>query len=124
MTDQNARTILVIEDEKDILATLQEFLELEGYHVEVAKNGLEALDLIHTRGEPPDLILLDMRMPVLNGWQFAAALRDRYGCAPPILVMSAAPDTAARAAEIGATAWVSKPFGLDELAEKIKTYAA
>lgn len=123
MTLQKAPTIMVIEDDRDILSTLEDFLEGEGYRVQAVTNGLEALEALEARGELPSLILLDMRMPVLNGWQFAAAFRDKYGVAAPILVMSAAPDTRQRAQEIGATAWVSKPFELSVLLEKVRAYA-
>lgn len=122
MTLQNARTIMVIEDDRDILSTLGEFLEGEGYQVQVAANGLEALEAIMARGVLPALILLDMRMPVLDGWQFAAVFRERYGRASPIVVMSAAPDAARRAQEVSAVGWVSKPFQLTTLLETIRAH--
>jgi CheY-like chemotaxis protein len=117
---QSAQTIMVIEDDEDILSTLQTFLEGEGYRVQAAANGREALEAIEVRGQLPTLILLDMRMPVLNGWQFAAAFREQYGGAAPIVVMSAAADTAQRAREIGASGWLSKPFELSALLEILR----
>ncbi len=111
---------MVIEDDEDISSTLQAFLEGEGYRVQVAQNGLEALEAIAASGRLPTMILLDMRMPVLDGWQFAAAFRERYGSASPIFVMSAAPDAAQRAKEIDATGWVSKPFNLSDLLAKVE----
>jgi CheY-like chemotaxis protein len=120
MTVQNARTIMVIEDDEDILSTLESFLEGEGYRVQAAANGREALEAIKAGGQLPTLILLDMRMPVLDGWQFAAAFREQYGGAAPIVVMSAAADTAQRAQQIGATGWLSKPFELSALLEVLR----
>jgi CheY-like chemotaxis protein len=124
MTPQNDPTIMVIEDDQDILSTLETFLESEGYRVQAAANGREALDAINARGQLPALILLDMRMPVLDGWQFAAAFREQYGRAAPIVVMSAAADTAQRAKEIGATGWLSKPFTLSALLEILRVTSA
>lgn len=104
--------VLVVDDEADIRATVSAMLEIEGYDVEEAANGADALHAIEARA--PDLILLDMRMPVLDGWAFASELRRR-GHRTPIVVMTAARDAARWAAEIAATAFVAKPFGLDDL---------
>ncbi len=114
---------MVVEDDTDILATLEVILEDEGYEVLAATNGLEALDAIKARGELPSLILLDMRMPVMDGWRFATALRKRYRSVSPLIVMSAAPDTEQRAEEIRATGWLSKPFDVNELLKKIREHA-
>jgi CheY-like chemotaxis protein len=104
--------VLVVDDEADIRATVSAMLEIEGYDVDEAANGADALHAIEAR--PPDLILLDMRMPVLDGWAFASELRRR-GHRTPIVVMTAARDAARWAADIAATAFVAKPFGLDDL---------
>jgi CheY-like chemotaxis protein len=119
----NTPTIMVIEDDQDILSTLESFLEGEGYRVQAAANGHEALEAIKVSGQLPALILLDMRMPVLDGWQFAAAFREQYGGAAPLVVMSAAADTAQRAQEIGASGWLSKPFHLSALIEILRTFS-
>ena len=68
--------VLVVDDEADIRATVSAMLEIEGYDVDEAANGADAL---HARrgARRPDLILLDMRMPVLDGWGFASELRRR-----------------------------------------------
>ncbi len=104
--------VLVVDDEPDIRATVSAMLEIEGYAVEEAMHGAAALELIET--DPPDIILLDMRMPVLDGWGFAEQMRVR-GHAIPIVVMTAARDAARWAAEIAATAFIAKPFGYDDL---------
>jgi len=104
--------VLVVDDEADIRATVTAMLEIEGYDVDEAANGADALHAIEEHA--PDLILLDMRMPILDGWGFASELRRR-GHRTPIVVMTAARDAARWASEIAASAFVAKPFGLDDL---------
>jgi PleD family two-component response regulator len=79
--------ILVVDDDVAIREIVVEILELEGYPVEQAANGREALQ--HILNHPPSLILLDMRMPILDGWGVARALEQR-GLRFPIVVMTAA----------------------------------
>jgi CheY-like chemotaxis protein len=104
--------VLIVDDEPDIRATVSAMLEIEGYDVDEAANGADALHAIER--QPPDVILLDMRMPVLDGWGFARELRRR-GHEMPIVVMTAARDAARWAGEIAASAFVAKPFGFDDL---------
>ena len=106
------RPILVVDDDASIRQTVREILDFEGYAVETAADGLEALRAVE-RGEP-SLVLLDMRMPELDGWGFARAIRER-GIQLPILVMTAAENARSWANEIGADGYVAKPFELDEL---------
>lgn len=106
------KPILVIDDDPDILSTVVQILEFEGYTVETATNGVEGLKVIDR--VRPRLVLLDMRMPVMDGWGFARVLKDR-GNHLPILVMTAARDAHRWAQEIGAKGYVSKPFDLPEL---------
>ena len=63
----------------------------------------------------PDLILLDMKMPVMNGWVFAKEYHRRYDKGAPIIVVTAADDARQRAIETGAVGWISKPFDADDL---------
>jgi CheY-like chemotaxis protein len=109
--------VLVVDDEPGIRATVSAMLEIEGYAVAEAMNGAEAL--VAVESDPPDLILLDMRMPVLDGWGFATELRRR-GHNTPIVVMTAARDAARWAREIAATAFVAKPFGYDDLLRAVE----
>jgi CheY-like chemotaxis protein len=109
--------VLVVDDEPDIRATVSAMLEIEGYAVEEAMNGADALAAVER--DPPDLILLDMRMPILDGWGFAAELRRR-GHGTPIVVMTAARDAARWAAEIAAAAFIAKPFGYDDLIQAVE----
>lgn len=109
MTEQ---PILVVDDDPTILATVSEALDLEGFPVVTATNGAEALDLIDR--SLPSLVLLDMRMPVLDGWGFMHAVRERK-LALTVVVMTAAQDANRWGREIGAQAVLAKPFELDEL---------
>jgi CheY-like chemotaxis protein len=113
------RPILVVDDDPEILAMLRDFLESEGLVVRTAANGAEALDALDDLA--PALILLDMRMPVLDGWAFAERLREReLTC--PIVVMTAAESARRWAEEIGATDYIAKPFDVNELLETIERH--
>ena len=113
--------ILVVDDEPDIRETVSAMLEAEGYRVVQATNGAEALEAIESGA--PDIVLLDMRMPVLDGWGFASELRRR-GHAVPIVVMTAARDASRWASEISASAFLAKPFGFDDLITAVEQVRA
>jgi CheY-like chemotaxis protein len=104
--------ILVVDDDEIILAAVSGILAQEGFHVDTATNGSEALECVERTH--PDVVLLDMRMPVLDGWAFARALRER-DIDLKIVVMTAAQDARRWADEIGARAYLAKPFDLDDL---------
>ncbi len=122
MTRTDQRPILVVDDDEIILSTLALCLEDEGYAVVAASNGKEALQRVER--EHPRLILLDMKMPVMDGWAFAAAYRERPGPHAPIIVMTAAQDARSRPAEIAADGCLAKPFDLDRLLDLVRRYAA
>lgn len=103
--------ILVVDDDPDILGMLREALEGEGHRVVTATDGMDALERLAAR---PSLILLDMRMPRMDGWEFARRARD-LGNTAPIVVITAAGDARAWAQEISAAAYVSKPFTISQL---------
>lgn len=110
-------TVLVIDDDPAILRTVADILSDEGYNVVTAANGAEGLELLDRVA--PGLILLDMRMPVMDGWEFARALDSRRQ-AIPLVVMTAAQDARQWAREIGAAAYVAKPFDLIELLDTVE----
>ena len=112
MLEPRELRILIVDDEPHIRATVSAMLQTEGYAVDEAANGADALHAVEHRA--PDVILLDMRMPVLDGWGFARELRRR-GHRTPIVVMTAARDAARWAGEIAAATFVAKPFGFDDL---------
>jgi CheY-like chemotaxis protein len=84
-----SKHILIVDDDDDLRETLQILLEASGFSVSVAPNGRAALDRIHA-GPPPSLILLDLMMPEMNGWQFLEHARDDASLASiPIVIMTA-----------------------------------
>jgi DNA-binding response OmpR family regulator len=105
--------VLVVEDDPDLTALLEMILAGAGYAVRSAADGAQALLRVAER--MPDIVLLDMCMPVMNGWVFAREFVARHGRAAPIVVVTAAEDARARAHDIGADAWLEKPFELEEL---------
>jgi two-component system, chemotaxis family, chemotaxis protein CheY len=109
--------ILVVDDDPTILAAVSEALDLEGFPVVTATNGAEALVVLDR--EQPSLVLLDMRMPVLDGWGFMHAIRER-GVDINVVVMTAAADARRWGREIGAQGVLAKPFELDELVGAVR----
>ena len=106
-------SVLVVEDDPDLLALVEMVLEDAGYRVRTAPEGRAALRAV--QAEMPAVILLDMRMPGMNGWDFAREFRSRHGRACPIVVVTAAENARRRAEEIGAEGWLSKPFAIDDV---------
>ena len=102
--------ILVVDDDQVIQQLLKVNLELEGYAVAVASDGQEALDLFG--GFQPHLVLLDIMMPKLDGWEVARQLRDREGGPPPIVLLSARAQESdvQKGNDLGVAAYVTKPF--------------
>ena len=113
--------ILVVDDDEGIREFVSLVLEDEGYEVVTAPHGAAALEFVARR--VPAVILLDMRMPVMDGWQFAQAYRQRPGPHAPIIVVTAAPDAGERAVQIGAAGVLAKPFHLAELLTLVEGYA-
>jgi len=111
------RLVLVVDDDPDILQTLALCLSTEGYNVLMAANGQEALDVLSR--EKPAVVLLDLMMPVMDGWEFARSLDP--GARPPIIVLSADRNVSAKAKEIGALGWLAKPFELSELLAAVRS---
>jgi len=110
---------LVVDDDHDIAELVRLALTDEGYEVVVASNGSAALLAMETT--PFDLILLDMRMPVMDGWAVARALRAQ-GITVPIVVMTAAESAKRWADEVGAEGYLAKPFGLDDLLATVERF--
>ncbi|MEA2642542.1 MAG: hypothetical protein QOF51_3936 [Chloroflexota bacterium] len=113
--------ILVVDDDEGIRESISLALRLEGYRVCTATNGQEALDVLDG-ALPPKLILLDMVMPIMDGWGFAKAYRLRQGPRAPVVVFTAAWNAAIRAAEIGADEYIAKPIDLADLVELVGRY--
>jgi CheY-like chemotaxis protein len=113
-------TIFIVEDDTDTREMLGRFLELEGYAVETAANGAQALQRL-AGGARVNLILLDLMMPVMDGWQFRKEQIRRAELAEiPVIVVSAAGKD--RIEKIDADAYLSKPVDLEELLERVTEY--
>ena len=109
--------VLVIDDDPSIRQVVGYVLSDEGYDVVEAADGQAALAAIERRH--PDVILLDMKMPGMDGWAFVRRYRERYGHRSPIVVLTAAQDAARRGAEVDADGYLAKPFDLDALVERV-----
>lgn len=112
--------MLVVDDDFDLLEMVQTLLEISGYRVVTAMDGEEALAKVAE--EMPSVILLDMKMPGMDGWEFAREFRERFDHQVPIVVLTAAENAAGRAAEIGAEGYLGKPFDIDELLRTVERY--
>ncbi|HEY6105998.1 MAG TPA: response regulator [Anaeromyxobacteraceae bacterium] len=121
MADRS-RVVLIVEDDPDLLALEEAILAEAGYRVASAADGLEALERVER--EMPGLILLDMRMPRMNGWDFAREFRARHGNVCPIAVITAAENARLRAQEIQADAWLEKPFDLEDVLALVARHLA
>ena len=111
--------VLIVDDDRAIRDLVSESLEFEGIPFIVASNGAEALEIV-CRYPTTSLILLDMRMPVMDGWAFAHAYRRIVPDPAPIVTITAAQDAAAWAREIQAADYLPKPFDINDLMSVIE----
>ena len=114
-----SKTILVVDDKANIRTLVREYLTEQGYRVVIADNGQNALYI--ARQEKPDLILLDIMMPEMDGFEFIRRFRKESGI--PIILLTARLEESDKVVglELGADDYITKPFGMRELAARIKT---
>lgn len=113
--------VMIIEDDIEIRNILEETLEFYSYETISAANGKEALEILTRSKSLPQLILLDLMMPVMNGWEFAAEIKKHKNLAEiPILVVSAFVD---KANSIDCVGFIEKPFMVNKLLESVKSHA-
>ena len=118
MSSAGASTILVIDDDTHIRNLVCEVLDLEGYQVKGATDGRAALDLLATWR--PDLILLDLNMPRMDGWTFCEHQQEQPAISDiPIALMSAARNIHSRQLPCEPVAILEKPFDLDDLLQRV-----
>ncbi len=112
--------ILLAEDEEHIAKLICFKLARDGFKVSVAKNGQDAVDQLGAR--PWSLVILDVMMPILNGWQVLESLKSSPASGTPVLMLTArqGQKDVARASELGATQFLSKPFDPAELSIRVK----
>ena len=110
--------VLVVEDNDDLRALYQDVMDLEGYSVLTAANGQEALSVLRAAAEPPKLIILDLMMPVMDGWQFLDRVRgDEALRGIKVVVCSAAKDLIPEGVPV-----LRKPVDLDDLTQAVAKY--
>jgi CheY-like chemotaxis protein len=112
--------ILIVEDDADLREMMAQILTLEGFRVETVANGREALDYLQ-QGDFPDLILLDLMMPVMDGWEFRRRQQAHPDfAAVPVVVLSALDPS--RVADLGGPAFLKKPLDFDLLLDLVRRY--
>jgi CheY-like chemotaxis protein len=111
--------VLVVDDDPDIRELLCAVLQDDGWEARPAANGKAALAVLEHWN--PDLIVLDLMMPVMDGWTFADRMHERWQI--PIVVLSAANNVAAHAQKLGAVAVVPKPFDIAQLLPTLQSAA-
>jgi len=122
-THPRTQTVMVVEDDPDCREVIGLALEYDGYVVVPVTNGLEALRYLEAN-PPPDLILLDLMLPVMDGWQFLNEQRARPALTQiPVVLLSGELDLAARARELAVAGYFRKPVDLDGLLATVRTYA-
>jgi CheY-like chemotaxis protein len=119
-----AKSVLIVEDDADIRDALARILESEGFSVGMAENGAAALERLRSPGEVmPRLILLDLMMPVMDGWQFRAEQRkDARMASIPVVVLSAHGGVQQQATAIEAAHYLKKPIDLDVLLDTVRKF--
>jgi two-component system alkaline phosphatase synthesis response regulator PhoP len=114
-----SHAILAVDDDPAILDVVAQVLADEGYEVLTAGGGRAAVDI--ARKHLPRLILLDLMMPEMNGWQVVAELRaSPHTSSIPIVLLSARRDTELMASDLGVSSYLEKPFDLDELLARVQ----
>ncbi|MGK4006986.1 response regulator [Sorangium sp. So ce1036] len=117
---ENTGRILIVEDDLDIRSILSQLLLFEGYDVEEAADGAEALALLR-KSRPPALILLDLMMPVMDGWQLRAELqRDPKLASVPVVIVSADVRAEQEASRLRVAGLLKKPLQIEPLLELVR----
>ena len=111
--------ILVIDDDDAVCEVLREALSDEGYAVATVPHGAAALELV--KHHQPAVIILDLRMPIMDGWSFAEQYRRQVKPAATLILLSALKDIEGSAKRIGAAAYIQKPFELSDVFAKIES---
>ena len=120
LTESTRCPVLIVEDDEDLRDMMAQLLTIEGFQTATAANGREALEYLHHTSKP-NLILLDLMMPVMDGWEFRRQQKADPAIAPvPVIVLSALDPS--RAAGVDATAFLKKPLDFDRLLELVREH--
>lgn len=115
-----AQTILLVDDDQDIVYIISEFLKKHGYHVQAACDGEKAFELL--KGLTPDLIIADLTMPNMSGWHFTQKVReDKRLAKTPIIVLSGLLEDSEPETFEAANIYMGKPFDVFNLLKKVQT---
>ena len=114
-----AKHILVIEDDGEIREFVRLALSDEGYKVTTAPNGVVAIKLINEEALEPDMLIVDMRMPQMDGQTFLKLYRQTTRIPAPVLIFSAANDSTQKVAQTIGEGYLAKPFELEDLLEAV-----
>lgn len=118
----NDRSLLIVEDEPDLRETLADILRWQGFEPTTAATGVEALEILH-RGKAPRVILLDLMMPVMSGWEFRERqLGDPALASIPVVLVSGVSDLAEAARTTRADAYLKKPLDVTVLVRVLGRY--
>ena len=117
----SAKTLLIVEDDPVLLRGLKDNFEAQGYLVRTAKDGQKGLDALLTA--PPDLLLLDLMLPKVNGYEICRTARSRQLDMPIIMLTAKGQEEdVVRGLELGADDYVTKPFSIRELIARVKAF--
>jgi CheY-like chemotaxis protein len=117
------KTILLIEDDRDICEIVAQVLEEEGYAIVTVPNGAEGLRRLRSTEARPFLIVLDLMLPVMDAWQFRSEQSGDAQIADiPVVIFSANPKIAQHAGSLGAAAMIRKPPNLDEFLDVVSRF--
>lgn len=117
-----SKDVLVVEDETYLRELIADVLESEGHTPRTAANGKEAIERI--REQMPQLILLDLMMPVMNGWELMQALKDQTEWSNiPVVLITAVYDIKRTQQQVGARAVLTKPFDIEDIADIVRAHA-
>jgi CheY-like chemotaxis protein len=112
--------VLIVEDDADLREMMAQLLSLEGFQTATVANGREALEYLH-RSDSPEVILLDLMMPVMDGWEFRRHQQaDPALARVPVIVLSALDQN--RTADVDAAAFLKKPLDFDRLLQLVRRY--
>jgi CheY-like chemotaxis protein len=112
--------VLIVEDDEDLRDMMAQMLNIEGFHTATVANGREALEYLHATSKP-NVILLDLMMPIMDGWEFRRRQKADPELAPvPVIILSALDQT--RAAPVDAEAFLKKPLDFERLLELVRDH--